>query len=106
MATEVVMPRLGWTMETGKVVQWHKRDGEMVTAGEIVLEVEGDKAISEVEALDSGTLRIPPDAPDEGADIPVGAVLAYLVPAGEHAPFEGGAGERNGGLAEKAEVGT
>lgn len=86
--SEVVMPRLGWTMETGKIVVWHKHDGEMVTAGEIILEVEGDKAVSEVEALDSGILRIPPDAPDEGAEIPVGAVLAYLVPTGESAPFE------------------
>jgi pyruvate dehydrogenase E2 component (dihydrolipoamide acetyltransferase) len=88
MVSEVVMPRLGWTMETGKIVQWHKRDGDMVTAGEIVLEVEGDKAVSEVEALDSGILRIAPDVPQEGADVPVGAVLAYLVPAGEQAPFE------------------
>lgn len=102
MVSEVVMPRLGWTMETGKIVQWHKRDGEMVAAGEVVLEVEGDKAISEVEALDSGILRIPPDAPDEGADIPVGAVLAYLVPDGEQAPFEGRMETRKGGETEKA----
>lgn len=85
---KVVMPRLGWTMEAGTIVQWLKQDGELVQIGESLLEVEGDKAITEVEALDSGILRLPPDAPDIGVEVPVGTVLAYLVPVGEHAPFE------------------
>ncbi len=87
MANEMVMPRLGWTMETGQVVQWLKHDGDTVKAGDILLEVEGDKAITEVEALDSGVLRLPPDSPEPGVDVPVGAVLAYLVAPGEPLPF-------------------
>lgn len=88
MVNKVIMPRLGWTMEAGTIVQWLKQDGELVQIGESLLEVEGDKAITEIEALDSGILRVPPDAPDIGVEVPVGTVLAYLVPVGEHAPFE------------------
>jgi len=89
LAHEVVMPRLGWTMETGQVVQWLKHDGDTVEEGDILLEVEGDKAITEVEALDSGVLRMPPDSPEPGVDVPVGVVLAYLVAPGESPPFAG-----------------
>jgi len=85
MAIEVVMPRLGWTMETGAVAEWLKQDGDQVRAGEVIFTVEGDKAVQEVEALDSGVLRIPPDAPPVGASVPVGTVLAYLMEPGEAA---------------------
>jgi pyruvate/2-oxoglutarate dehydrogenase complex dihydrolipoamide acyltransferase (E2) component len=81
VAIEIVMPRLGWTMETGVVAEWLKRDGDAVRAGEVIFTVESDKAMQEVEALDSGTLRIPPDAPPVGATVPVGSVLAYLYDA-------------------------
>jgi len=83
VAIEVVMPRLGWTMETGAVAEWLKKDGDQVRAGEVLFTVEGDKAVQEVEALDSGILRIPPDAPPVGASVPVGSVLAYLMAPGE-----------------------
>lgn len=91
MVSEVVMPRLGWTMERGTVVQWLKADGDTVAVGDVLLEVEGDKAVSEVEALDGGVLRLPPDGPAVGDEVPVGTVLAYLVPSGARAPFEGAA---------------
>src|SRR3712207_737570 len=81
------MPRLGWTMEVGRLVEWLKQDGEPVTAGEPLFTVESDKAVTEVEAIDTGVLRIPADAPAPGIELPVGAVLAYLVPEGEAAPF-------------------
>src|SRR5437763_16577275 len=81
------MPRLGWTMETGKVAEWLKKDGDAVRAGEILFTVEGDKALQEVEALESGILRLPPSSAP-GSDVPVGTVLAYLVQPGEAAPFE------------------
>lgn len=87
MASEVVMPRLGWTMEVGRVVEWLKRDGEPVAAGEFLFLVETEKAVTEVEALDSGVLRIPPDAPAVGEDVDVGARLAWIVPLGEAVPF-------------------
>ena len=88
MANDVVMPRLGWTMEVGRVVEWLKRDGDEVAAGEPIFSVESDKAVTEVEALDGGVLRIPPDSPPAGAEVPVGARLAYIVAPGEPAPFE------------------
>ena len=87
MANDVVMPRLGWTMEVGRVVEWLKGDGDEVAAGEPIFSVESDKAVTEVEALDGGVLRIPPDSPPPGAEVPVGARLAYIVAPGEPAPF-------------------
>jgi pyruvate dehydrogenase E2 component (dihydrolipoamide acetyltransferase) len=86
MAFEVVMPRLGWNMEEGAVVGWRKKDGDPVTAGEILFEVESDKAVQEVEALESGLLRIPPESPPLGTHVPVGTVIAWLVKPGEKMP--------------------
>src|SRR5438067_2632637 len=82
------MPRLGWTMETGKVAEWLKKDGDTVRAGDVLFTVESEKAVQEVEALESGILLIPPASAVPGAEVPVGAVLAYLVQPGEPAPFE------------------
>jgi pyruvate dehydrogenase E2 component (dihydrolipoamide acetyltransferase) len=92
MAFEVVMPRLGWNMETGSLFEWLKQDGDRVEAGEILFTVESDKAIQEVEALESGILRIPPDTPPPGKPVPVGTLLAYLVTPGEELPFVAQAG--------------
>lgn len=83
MAKPVVMPRLGWTMEEGSIVDWLKRDGDTVTAGEPLFTIESDKAVNECEALDSGVLVIPSDSPAPGVKVPIGAVLAYLVAPGE-----------------------
>jgi pyruvate dehydrogenase E2 component (dihydrolipoamide acetyltransferase) len=84
MPFEVVLPRLGWNMETGRLGEWLKRDGDRVEAGEIIFTVEGDKATQEVEALDSGILRIPPDSPPPGKEVPVGTLLGYLLAPGEN----------------------
>ena len=62
MATEIRMPRLGWTMEEGTFGEWLKQDGESIKAGDFLFTVEGDKATQEVEAFDSGILRLPPNA--------------------------------------------
>jgi pyruvate dehydrogenase E2 component (dihydrolipoamide acetyltransferase) len=88
MAVEIVLPRLGWTMEEGVFVEWRKQDGEPVKPGDILFTLEGDKATNDVEAFDSGVLRIPPDGPAPGSTLPVGAVLGYIVQPGERAPFE------------------
>ena len=90
MAFKIVMPRLGWSMETGRFLEWLKPDGEYIEVGDILFTVESDKAIQEVEALESGILRILPDSPPPGEELPVGTVLAYLVQHGETAPFENG----------------
>ena len=87
MPFEIVLPRLGWNMESGQVGEWLKKDGERVEVGDILLTIEGDKATQEVEALDSGILRIPPDSPPPGKEVPVGTLLAYLVEPGEALPF-------------------
>ena len=86
MATEIVMPRLGWTMEEGTLVEWLKQDGDQIQAGDIIFTVESDKAINEVESFDSGTLYIPPDAPQPGDTLPIGAVLGFLLGPGEGPP--------------------
>ena len=89
MATEIRMPRLGWTMEEGIFGEWLKHDGEAIQAGDFLFTIEGDKATQEIEAFDSGILRIPPNAAKPGDLITVGTVLAYTVRPGETAPFEG-----------------
>src|SRR6186997_2317730 len=86
MAHEIRVPRLGWSMEEGTFIRWLKKDGDAVRAGEPLFELEGEKALQEIEAVDSGTLRIGPDGPAEGAVVPVGAVLGYLVETGEAVP--------------------
>jgi pyruvate dehydrogenase E2 component (dihydrolipoamide acetyltransferase) len=88
MAAEIHMPRLGWSMEEGTFGEWLKRDGDMINAGDLVFTVEGDKATQEIEAFESGILRLPPNAPKPGDLVRVGTVLAYLVKPGEAAPFE------------------
>src|SRR6476469_3479541 len=102
MAIEVVMPRLGWNMEVGTVVEWLKHDGDPVKAGEYLFLVESDKATTEVESLDSGILRIPDNALRIGEELPVGTVLAYLTQEGENVP----AGQRAAGSAQQAANGT
>ncbi len=86
MAVEIVMPRLGWTMEEGTLVEWMKKPGEAVQAGEVLFTVETDKAINEVESFDAGRLHIPADAPGPGATVAVGTVIGYLLAEGEEPP--------------------
>jgi pyruvate dehydrogenase E2 component (dihydrolipoamide acetyltransferase) len=102
MAIEVVMPRLGWNMEAGTVVEWLKHDGDRVNAGEFLFLVESDKATTEVESLDSGILRIPENALRIGEELPVGTVLGYLVQEGENAP----AGQQAAGSRQQAANGA
>lgn len=87
MATEIRMPRLGWTMEEGTFGEWLKQDGESIKAGDFLFTVEGDKATQEVEAFDSGILRLPPNAAKPGDVITVGTILAYTVRPGETIAF-------------------
>ncbi len=88
MPTEIVMPRLGWTMEEGTLVEWLKQTGDRIESGDIIFTVESDKAINEIESFDSGTLYIPPDAPSPGDTLPIGAILGYLLGPGEAPPVE------------------
>ncbi len=93
MAIPITVPRLGWNMEKGVFMAWLVRAGETVRPGQPLFELEGDKAIQEVEALDGGILRLPPDAPRPGDMLPVGALLGYLLAPGEAPPWEQELGE-------------
>lgn len=87
MPHEIVIPRLGWSMEEGTFVGWSKRDGDPIRRGDILFELEGEKACQDIEAVDEGILRIPPTGPQPGAVLKVGAVVGYLVEAGEPLPW-------------------
>jgi pyruvate dehydrogenase E2 component (dihydrolipoamide acetyltransferase) len=82
------MPRLGWTMEEGTLIEWRKQSGDSVVAGEIIFTVESDKALNEIEAFDSGILHIPDNAPKPDDTVAVGAVLAFLLDPDEDPPTE------------------
>ncbi len=86
MAFSVVMPALEMAQETGKLLAWRKQEGDHVTRGEPLLEIETDKAVVEVEAPADGILAGVKAA--AGADIPVGQTIAWIVAPGEAAPVE------------------
>ena len=87
MAFEITIPRLGWSMEEGTFAGWMKKDGDIVRRGDALFELEGEKALQEIEALDDGVLRIPADGPQPGAVLKVGTVIGYLAAAGETLPL-------------------
>lgn len=87
MAYEITLPRLGWDMVEGTLSGWLKKENDYVQAGEALFELEGDKAVQEIEALDSGYLRFLPDGPKPGDKLPVGTVIGYLVPEEELGSF-------------------
>ena len=86
MPIEIIVPRLGWSMEEGAFVAWLKKDGELVKAGEALFSIEGDKAVQEIESIDSGILRIASNAPKPGDSIKVGDLLGHLLAANEAMP--------------------
>jgi len=81
---EVIMPKLGLTMETGVIEKWHKKEGDKVEAGEVLFEVMTDKVSLEVEAYNSGIVRKIIRA--EGEEVPVTEVIAYIGSADEAVP--------------------
>ena len=86
MAFSVVMPALEMAQETGKLIAWRKKEGDRVTKGEPLLEIETDKAVMEVEATADGILAGITGA--VGSDIPVGQTIAWIVAPGEKPPME------------------
>jgi pyruvate dehydrogenase E2 component (dihydrolipoamide acetyltransferase) len=89
MAISVVMPALEMAQETGKLLAWRKKEGERVTKGEPLLEIETDKAVVEVEAPGEGILA--GITAEVGAVIPVGETIAWLVAPGEKPPVKSAA---------------
>ena len=86
MAFSVVMPALEMAQETGKLIAWLKKEGDRVTKGEPLLEIETDKAVMEIEAPADGVLAGITGV--VGSDIPVGQTIAWIVAPGEEAPRE------------------
>jgi pyruvate dehydrogenase E2 component (dihydrolipoamide acetyltransferase) len=84
MAISVVMPALEMAQETGKLVSWKKKAGDQVKKGEMLLEVETDKAVVEIEAAGDGVLG--GVTAKEGDVIPVGQTIAWLLKPGEQPP--------------------
>jgi pyruvate dehydrogenase E2 component (dihydrolipoamide acetyltransferase) len=82
--TEVIMPALGMAQETGKLLRWIKSEGETVTKGEALMEIETDKVTVEIESPADGTLAGITAA--EGDDVPVGRAIAYVLAQGEDLP--------------------
>lgn len=81
MAVEVTMPKLGLTMTEGTVEHWYKKEGDLVDEGETIVEIATDKLTNEIQAECSGVLlKI---VAEEGTEVPVKGVLAYIGEAGE-----------------------
>lgn len=75
MATQILLPKLGFSMNEGQLTEWMVEDGGQVTAGEPLFALESDKSTQEVEAPASGTLRI---IAQVGETYPVGTVLGEI----------------------------
>ena len=58
MPTQVLMPALSPTMEKGNLAKWIKKEGDAVKAGDVIAEIETDKATMEIEAVEEGTLEV------------------------------------------------
>jgi pyruvate dehydrogenase E2 component (dihydrolipoamide acetyltransferase) len=81
MAVEVYLPKMSDHMQAGKIIRWLVKEGELVKRGQVLFEIETDKAVGEVEAPADGTLqgvRIP-----EGGEAPVGQAVAFITRPGE-----------------------
>jgi pyruvate dehydrogenase E2 component (dihydrolipoamide acetyltransferase) len=99
---EVIMPKMGDAMEEGTLLKWLKSEGDEVSEGDAIAEIETDKVTLELEAEDEGTLA--QLIADEGQEIPVGEAIAFIAGEGEEVPerSEGGGGEAE----EEAEEGS
>jgi pyruvate dehydrogenase E2 component (dihydrolipoamide acetyltransferase) len=106
---EVIMPKMGDAMEEGTLLKWLKSEGEEVSEGDPIAEIETDKVTMELEAEDEGTLA--QLIAGEGQDVPVGEAIAFIQGEGEEVPerSEGGGeaeeeaeagGEEDGGAAQ------
>src|SRR5579864_6613958 len=88
MAISVVMPALEMAQETGKLLSWRKQEGETVAKGEPLLEIETDKVVLDIEAPADGILAGVRQR--DGAVVPVGEIIAWIVAPGETPPADSG----------------
>ncbi len=97
---EVIMPKMGDAMEEGTLLQWLKSEGEEVSEGDPIAEIETDKVTLELEAEDAGTLA--QLIASEGQEVPVGEAIAFIQGEGEEVPERS---EGGGEAEEEAEEG-
>src|SRR5262249_45107008 len=76
MASKVIMPKLSPTMEEGQIARWLKKEGDKVSAGEPLAEIDTDKATMEMQALSNGVLR--QILINEGQSAPLGQLIAVI----------------------------
>jgi pyruvate dehydrogenase E1 component beta subunit len=103
MPIQVLMPALSPTMEKGNLAKWHKKEGDSVKSGDVIAEIETDKATMEVEAVDEGTLGkilVPEGTNDVAVNTPIAMILAEGEDA--NALKDGGAPARAQRAAESA----
>jgi pimeloyl-ACP methyl ester carboxylesterase len=81
MPVEVILPKVDMDMESGQISRWYAKDGDSVSKGQLLFEIETDKAAMEVDAPSSGILR--DVTAQEGATIPVGQAVAWIYAEGE-----------------------
>ncbi|MEM7270126.1 MAG: biotin/lipoyl-containing protein, partial [Pseudomonadota bacterium] len=94
MTIEILMPALSPTMEEGNLAKWLVKEGDAVSSGDVIAEIETDKATMEVEAVDEGTVgKIV--VPEGSENVKVNAVIAVLLEEGEDASAiaSGGSGD-------------
>jgi pyruvate/2-oxoglutarate dehydrogenase complex dihydrolipoamide acyltransferase (E2) component len=75
MAVEILLPKIGFSMNEGQIAEWLAKDGDTITEGQPLFSLEADKSTNEVEAPASGTLRITAEA---GETYEVGTILGYI----------------------------
>lgn len=75
MAVEILLPKIGFSMNEGQIAEWLAKDGDAISEGQPIFSLESDKSTNEVEAPASGTLRI---VAKVGETYEVGTVLGYI----------------------------
>jgi pyruvate dehydrogenase E2 component (dihydrolipoamide acetyltransferase) len=94
MPINILMPALSPTMEKGNLSKWLKKEGDTVKSGDVIAEIETDKATMEVEAVDEGTIaKIL--VPEGTQDVPVNDIIAVLASEGEDVKAAGAGGSTN-----------
>src|ERR1700756_308369 len=84
MPTNILMPALSPTMEKGNLAKWLKKEGDTIKSGDVIAEIETDKATMEVEAVDEGVLaKIV--VPEGTTDVPVNQLIGLIAGEGEDA---------------------
>ncbi|MCC6676825.1 MAG: 2-oxo acid dehydrogenase subunit E2 [Phycisphaerales bacterium] len=104
MPIDITMPRLSDTMQQGTIVKWNIKEGQKVKSGDVIADIETDKATMELQTFDDGTVA--KLAVAEGQQVPVGTVIAVLAGAGEDAGAVKSSGSAAAPAAKTATVGS